>query len=619
MEAVESAVNIQMWLTFAIVIFAIFSYALERLSLELTSLLVVVALLLLFQFLPADAGTVAPSLRQILAGFADPALIAILALLVIGQGLVHTGALDKVAQSIVSRGMRRSQMVLIVTLALVLIISAIMNNTPVVVIFIPILSMMAARLNHSVSMVMIPLSFAAILGGNLTLIGSSTNLLVSGALEDLGQPPIGFFDFSVPGAVLAVVGFLYLIVVAPRLLKNRASLAGKLAIDIGGKQFIVQLDISKDSPLAGLSSTAGLFAGLPDLTVRMVQRGEQAFLPPFDDITLRAGDELVVAATRKALAALLKDQPEIFHGHLDAQEEDGNAAKNSIFTAREQMLAEAVIAPVSRWSGMTLANLGFHAQTNCIVLGIQRRSRMIRSSVDQILLLPGDVLLIMGQRSDILSLRSSRDALLMEWSAKDLPRSSHAKPALGIFALVVMASAGGLLPITTAALTGAAFMVAAGCLTMRQAILAVDQRILMLIGAALAMGTSLNATGGATFLAHGLLAILDGASPAVVLSAFFLLIAALTNVLSNNATAVLFTPIAVSTAAELGIDPMPFVVAVIFAANCSFATPMGYQTNLLVMGPGHYRFSDFAKVGFPLILLLWVTFTAFAPWYYGIY
>ncbi|MBT7755672.1 MAG: TRAP transporter large permease subunit, partial [Candidatus Magasanikbacteria bacterium] len=227
--------------------------------------------------------------------------------------------------------------------------------------------------------------------------------------------------------------------------------------------------------------------------------------------------------------------------------------------------------------------------------------------------------LVIGQRNNIRGLRVSRDVLLLEWLAREVPVKFRARRATAIFASVVLLAATGTIPIVIAAAGGAAAMLAFGCINIYQATRSLDARVVLLVGSALALGTSLSETGGAEYLAHGLVTGLSGAGPAAMLSAFFLLVALMTNVLSNNATAVLFTPIAVSIARELGVDPMIFVYAVIFAANCSFATPMGYQTNLLVMGPGHYQFRDFVRAGAPLIVVIWVTFSLFAPWYFGLW
>ncbi len=224
----------------------------------------------------------------------------------------------------------------------------------------------------------------------------------------------------------------------------------------------------------------------------------------------------------------------------------------------------------------------------------------------------------MGSRANVLALRNNRDVLLMESSARDMPAQAYSSRAQAIFAGVVGLAATSILPITVVSLLGAAMMLVTRCLNVRQASRAIDRRVFTIVAAALAMGTAMQGTGGAAWLAHSMVDLLSGAPLWAVLSGFFLMVALLTNVLSNNATAVLFTPIAVSIAAQLGVTPMPFLLAVIFGANCSFATPMSYQTNLLVMAPGHYKFSDFVRVGTPLIFIVWIAFTIFIPWYYNL-
>ncbi len=591
----------QMWPTFALIVAAMACYAVERIPMELTSTGLIAALLLLFHVAPVDG---ALDSRRLLAGFADPALIAVVSLLVVGQGLVRTGALDHAIRRLSLLRRQHPVMATAVVLTIVALLSAVMNNTPVVVIFIPIMAALAQRVQRSVSGLLIPLSYAAILGGMTTLIGSSTNLLVSGALTGLGHAPIGFFDFAVPGAVIVAVGLVYVLFVAPRLLPDRASMAREI-VGGDGKQYIAQIAVRPDSSLVGRKIIAGMIPDLPDITVRLIQRGEHAFLPLFDEVTLAPGDVLVIAATRQALTEALARTADLLP--------DGDRVSGA-----DQVLVEVVVAPASRMIGRNLQQIGFHYQTACIVLGVQRRSRMIRASMDEIRLEAGDVLLVVGRREAVQALRANRDVLMLEWSAHDMPAAALARRALSIFVAVIAVAAVDLVPITIAALAGAAAMIAGGCLNIHQAARAADRRIILLIAAALAMGAALQETGGAAFLAHAIVSAFSGFGPAATLSAMFLLIALLTNVMSNNATAVLFTPIAVGTALELGVAPLPFVYAVIFAANCSFATPMGYQTNLLVMAPGHYRFSDFLRAGGPLIFIVWLTFTFFAPWYYGL-
>jgi len=593
----------QMWLTFALIGGAIVLYASERVALEQVSFTLIVLLLLLFQLAPVtDASGQELGARALLAGFAEPALIAMLCLMVVGQGLIRTGALERPIHYLTGAGGRRPLLFTAAALTVVGGLSAFINNTPVVVMFIPLMAALAERLNHAPSRLMMPLSYTAILGGMTTLIGSGTNLLAAGTLAGMGLPAVGFFDFFVPGVLLAGVGLAYVLLVLPRLLPDRAAYTQEYVGD--GKQYIAQMRVPPGSSLDGQAAVGGMFPQFGEMTVRLVQRRGNALLPPFEDLVLRPGDIVVVAATRAALTKAVQATPGVL----------GDQAN----TADDALLAEVMVSPGSRLIGRNLRQIGFHFHTGCVVLGVQRRSRMLRSSMDDIRMEAGDVLLVHGPREQVRSLRSSRDVLLMEWSAHEVALHRRSRRALLIFAAVVLLAATGLLPIVIAATAGALAMVAAGCLNLHQAIRAVDQRVVFLVAAALAMGTALQATGGAAFLAHLLVDAAAGWGAAVVLSALFILIAGLTNVISNNATAVLFTPIAVSTALELGVAPLPFFYAVIFAANCSFATPIGYQTNLLVLGPGHYRFQDFLRGGIPLIVLLWAVFSLFAPWYYGL-
>jgi di/tricarboxylate transporter len=324
---------------------------------------------------------------------------------------------------------------------------------------------------------------------------------------------------------------------------------------------------------------------------------------------------VIVAATRSALTAALSLRRPLMATDGDEPSDADNGAAQP--QQRSLTLAEVVVAPASRLSGRTIAQSGFHSETHCVVMGVQRRSRMPRMAMTEIRLEPGDVLLVAGTADDIQRLRTNRDVLLLDWSAAELPPKRLAPRALAIFAAMVAASAFGLVPIVTASVAATFAMVLSGCLNVRQALRAVDSRIFMLIGASIAAASALEVTGGARAIADLLVAQLQGQPPMIVLSALFLLVMLLTNLLSNNATAVLFTPIAINMAVQTGMPVEAFVTCVIFAANCSFATPIGYQTNLIVMGPGHYRFSDFLVAGTPLALLLWLTFTFIAPIYYG--
>ncbi len=636
-----AAHSFEMWVTFAVIGATFALYAWERIAIEVVSLGVLCVLMVFFTFFPINAlGVNRLSPEVLLAGFANPALITVLALLVIGQGMVRTGVLDVVARIIMDKCGGHEWLSIMAVLVTVLGVSAFLNNIPVVVIFIPIMQALAERFDLPASKVMMPLSFAAILGGMTTLIGSGSNLLVNSALLGMGEEAFSFFDFTIPGLVLASAGMVYLLVVAPFVLPKREGMAetlvnGGTGTGATGRQYIAQIKIGEGSKLLGEKSRGGIFRGLGGMTLRMVQRGEDAILPPFEDFSASVGDVLVVAATRSELADALTHDPEGLYPDLgdaaaagevphmgfqltDAEKTSDEDEGDTPWHGGERMLAEAMVPPASRLIGQTLVQIGFRYKTHCIVLGVQRRSRMIRSRMTDIRLQAGDVLLLQGSPDAVRELRLNPDVVLIEWSAAALPAVHHARPAALILLFVVAAAATGAVPIVVAALTGASAMVALGVMNIRQAARAVDSKILTMIPAALAMGAAMHATGGAHFIAGGVTDAFAGAPPAVILSAFFITLVALTNIISSKAMAVLFTPIAVDLALSLGVSPTAFAVAVVFAANCSFASPIGYQTNLLVMAPGHYKFADFARVGLPLILVIWLVFSLFVPWYYGI-
>ncbi len=608
----------QMWATLAIIAITIVLYTLDRFPLELVSAGAIVALLFLFIFAPLESGGEnLLSTETILSGFASPALFAILGLLIIGQGMFQAGALEHPTEYLLRAFDKRPVLVTGAVFLFIMIVSAFLNNTPVVVMFIPIMAAIAQQSKIRVSRFMMPLSYLSILGGMTTLIGSSTNLLAAQSYRATTGGEIGFFELTPVGLVLASAGIVYMATAGRWLLPKRDNPNQTNINDREGKHFIAQIEINRGHPLIGKGPVAGLFVDLPDITVRMVQRRERAILPPFEEFAFRAGDVVIVAATRSALTSLLKANPAMLEGLMAettiADEEDGSVQRSTQLT-----MVEAIVAPGSRLIGRSVAQISFHAQTNCVILGIERRSRMIRTQMNTIRLEAGDVLLILGDLKDIRALRSDRDILLLEWSMQGLPDQRNANIAALIFASVIAITASGLAPIAVSAIAGATAMVAFGCLNVRQAARAIDRRIYLLIGASLAMGVALERTGGAHFLGDAIANTAGSYGPIVLVSAFFILCAALTNVLSNNATAVLFTPIAVAAAQKVGMDEHVLVLTVIFAANCSFATPIAYQTNLLVMTPGHYKFRDYMIVGGPLIILLWIVYTLTASVYFNL-
>lgn len=610
--AVTVSATPQIWLTLVLLGLALVLYVSERLSVEVVSIGMLSVMMLAFHLMPVK-GPVGQNLLSpdvLLAGFGNPALLTVMALLVVAEALSRTGALDRLADGVGHLKLPRWAVVL-VALGVVTVTSAFINDTPVVVMFLPVMQALALRGGMTPSRVMMPLSFAAILGGMTTLIGSSTNLLVSSALISQGVPGLAFFEQTPMGVLVAGVGFLYMVLVMPRLLPKGAP-GFSTHVLTQGKQFVSQCTVPAGSSLEGEVAGAGTFRSLPDVTVHLIVRDGEPVFPPYDDTRLAAGDVLMIAATRKALS----DVAARFPGLLsvpDSSEDD--FAEDDLpvrpverdASANEKVVVEAMIPPTSRFTGFSVDQLGLQRQ-NLTVVGIERRARMMRGPTTEIRLQAGDVLLLMGPWGAIDQLRADRDLVVVSGTTGTLPKVHHARRAAAVFLGMVALSAFGILPIAIAALAGATLLVALGTLTPRQAIRAIDHKVVLMVGNALALGEALDATGAASFLTHHMLAAIGNVGPWGALVAFFGLVAVVTNVLSNNACAVLFTPIGIGIARQLGLDPHLFAIATILASNCSFATPIGYQTNLLVMGPGHYRFADYAKAGLPLMLLLWAAF-----------
>ncbi len=610
---------------------AVYAFVREKMPLEVTSVVIMTILLLYGQIfsITDDANNNLLDPKVILSGFANPSLIAVLALLVMGQAMIHTDSLRFLTNLFVFKDKRFAWFSILAILVFVLVLSGFMNNTPLVIIAIPVMQAVLQSMKVPASRMMMPLSFIAILGGMVTLVGSSTNLLVSSTMVETGYAPLGFFDFAIPGAMLAFVGFIYVILVVPRTLPNRASIKEELVGD--ETEFVAELDIAEDSPLIGAECVEGKFAQLKDMNVKLIQRSGHLILPPFEGHQIHSGDILIVAATRQTLGELLTKYP----GFLLSEEEaeviagvdghDKGEEDTALSGAETRVLAKIMITPASRMIDMSIDHIGFHKRFGAIVLGIQRRARVVRRRLGRIRLEAGDVLLVAGKHNRINNLRRNSDFIVLSGSKKDLPVPGKAPIAMIIFLATISSAALGIVTIPVAAFSGAVAMIGAGCLNIRQATRAIDRKIFLLVGSMLALGAALQVTGGADFIASLIISAPFSDSPLMLASLLFIIVAITTNILTNNACAILFTPIALNLATQVDVPPdLPFdisyifAVTVVFAANCSFASPIGYQTNLLVMGPGQYKFRDFIKAGVPLVIIIWIAYIFIAKYYFGL-
>lgn len=623
---VTKFVDYHTYFTLIVIALAILSYVFEKISLELTSLFVISTFMIFFHFFPLNdaGGNNALSTNSFLLGFADPSLITIVSMLIIGQAIIQSNALNIVPKLILNISQSNGFIAIFISLFAIILISAFMNNTPVVVIFIPILSEVARKLNISASKVMIPLSYASILGGMTTLIGSSTNLLISGSVQNLGLPALDFFEFIIPGSIMAFTGLMYIMFYLPKTLPDNAKDHDSYIDD---RPFISQINICIDSKLIDSTLIQGHLPGFPNLTIRAIERDEQIFLPPFqDDMILRESDIVTISGTRNDLATLVHKKPNVFLKNLHFLDEDENNNSDSEITedqnnninVEEANLAELVVAPASRLIGNTIKNAEFYTNYNCPVIGIQRKGNLIKSKMTNLHLIAGDVLLILGDINKILALRNNKDLILTKWSTQQISSITRIIKTLVIFFSVITLSALNIIPLSISAFTAAGLLILLNCINIRQAARSIDRTVVLLIVASIAMGTALQATGAASLIASSVVGLLEGLSTSMIIACFFIFITVMTNLLSNAATAVIFTPVAINLALKLMIDPKIFIFAMIFACNSSFITPIGYQTNLLVMSPGKYKFYDFVKSGIPLALLLCYVYILLLKYYFNI-
>ncbi|MEM8767401.1 MAG: SLC13 family permease [Pseudomonadota bacterium] len=568
----------------------------DRIPLELSSLGLIAVLAVGFALFPYP--NVAPV--DFFAGFAHEALIAVCALMVLGQGLVRTGALEPVGRLLGRFWGKAPFLSFLATLIVGAVLSAFVNNTPIVVLLLPILISVCLRTASSPAAVLMPMGFATLIGGMATTVGTSTNLLVVSVARDLGLEEIGMFDFALPAAIAGGVAIVYLWLIAPRLLPNRT-------IDLENQSprvFEARLQIEEASSFVDRTLAEAMGATDGEMKVTRIRRGDN-FILPLPDVVLKAGDRLRVNDTPVRLKSFETALGASLYGAEHRVDEDHP------LLAENQMLAEIAVVQGSTLDRANLRFARFLDRYQLAVLALHRAGKDIwhaKEDIEDVLLQPADILLVQGPREQIASLKETTDFLVLDASV-DLPKNDKAGLALAILAGAILLAATGIMPIAISAVAGAALLLATRCLNLGGAIRAISPSVYFVVVASLALGHALVATGAIAYITSLFLSWTAGASPTFILSALMLLLAVLTNIVSNNAAAVIGTPIAVGIAAQLGLPPEPFVLAVLFGANMSYATPMAYNTNLLVMSAGNYTFNEFVKVGVPLTLLMWGTLT----------
>ena len=595
--------------TMLLTVVALILFSREQTPLESSSLLVIVVLAAGFSIFPyTDSAGQSLDPTKFFTGFGHEALIAVCALMVAGHGLVRTGALEPIGRLLAKMWSLSPMLSLLGTLVIGAVLSAFINNTPIVVLLLPILVSVAVRTNTNASGILMPMGLATLLGGMTTTIGTSTNLLVVSAAKDFGINSFGIFDFILPGSIAAGVGILYLWLVAPLILPKRLAVMPNTSPRV----FTAHLLIPDDSYAANKSLREILEKTNNRMKVERIRKPEETFTLPFPDATVKAGDRLLVRDTPQNL----KEYESLLGATLyskDVQVDEEHPLKED-----NQQLAELVIDRGSPMVRRSLKEISFKDTYNIVTLAIHRRGRALESmpqGIYNVSLKIGDVLLVQGSKESIEAVKQRNQFLVLDGTT-DLPVTSKAPISLVIMAMIVLLPILKIAPISISALLGALLMLATNCLNWKDVKRSLSAQVILIVVASLALSYALTKTGATDFLALSFIDLTDGMSPAFVLSALMLLMGILTNVVSNNAAALIGTPIAIKIAQTLGVPVEGFILAVLFGANLSFATPMAYQTNLLVMNAGGYTFGDFVKVGLPLALVIWAALSIILPIFY---
>jgi di/tricarboxylate transporter len=579
---------------------------------ESASLMVLMLLVLGFEIFPYEGPGGVVGAGDFLAVFGNPGLITILALLVVGRALEVTGAMQPLIRLLLRVWGGPRSLALVVTLLVAMLLSAFLSNTLVVLALLPVLVGASTRLRFPASRVVMPAGFAAVLGGMTTTIGTSTNLLVVTEAEALGLPAFGMFSFLAPAAFGAAVGLLFLWLAAPRILPERDAPIRQAAPRIFKAMFFVGEDSwAVGRTLAELRERTGR-----RMNVSRVQRGDGLQVAKLPAMRLQAGDRLMVADTREHLKEFERLLGVRMHSEFAGEGEDpGDEA------AAEQQLAELVVAPDSPLYGRTLSTTHFRQRFRLLPLAIHRATAAGMSEVtgdfEDAVLQAGDVILVQGVPERIQELRASGSMLVLDGRV-DLPKTSRAPLALGIALAVVLTAAAGWLPISVSATAGAALLIASGCIGWREVAGALSAPLVLMVVMSLALVEAGVATGAAAFVADLFLAGFGGLPAAASLALVLLLVAVGGSLAPNVAVALLAVPVAVAVASGLGVGPEPFVLAVLFGANLSFATAIGSRPNLVVATAGGYLARDFLRVGLPLTVLVWLAVSLALVWRYGI-
>lgn len=545
------------------------------------------------------------TVEQSLSGFSNPAPVTVAALFVVARAVERSGAIQPLVMNVLGDG-SSGRVGLARLLFPTAAASAFLNNTPIVAMLAPPVADWAEKRGHAASWFLMPLSFAAILGGTITAIGTSTNLVVSGLMEDAGMAPIAMFEITRLGFPVALVGLGMVVFLAPVLLPDRRMARQTFAEDV--REYVLHSEVIVGGPLDGKTVEAAGLRSLQGVFLAEIERDNETIAPATPATILRGGDRLAFVGR----VDLVRDLQRI-RGLISTEQKHAN-----VFNGSEHTFFEVVVSGASPLVGRTLKESAFRSRYQAAVLGIHRAGERVRSKLGEVKLKEGDTLLVLADDEFNERWRDRSDFLLVSQLGGSPPPGTHQAWFAAAVTLGIVVIAGlGIVPILHAALLGSLVLVLGRALTPAEARRSIELDVLLVIAASFGIGEAITTSGLATLIGHGVVASFSGFGPLGVLFAVVLATVALTELITNNAAAVLLFPIAIAAAAEVGADPRPFCIAVAVAASASFLTPIGYQTNTMVYGMGGYRFSDFIRLGFPLTLLVIVTITIFVPFFWS--
>ena len=584
------------WIVSTVLLITLYLLITEKISVDLTAVGIMVLLVVSRILTPKEA----------ISGFANPALITVGAMFVVSKGMMRTGGVEFLGRKIIQMARGNHNLALIIILISVAIASAFINNTPVVILFIPVVMSMCCEFGLSPSKYLIPVSYASILAGTCTLIGTSTNIIISDLSFSNGYDGLTMFELSTLGVPIAIVGIILLYFIAPKVLPDHANPICQLQ-DSDHRKYLAELKIPSTSNLVGRNPYDLFSNKYPSMDVIELINQSHIYHPTRDTRSISSEDILLVKGSLNDLIAILHNE----------QVDLPSSEKGLVLGAQKDapIVVELIISPHSSLRGEKIQHTELAKDPDVHIIAVKRSNLHIsEKQIHDVKLQTGDILLVWCHESKLDSIRSENKYIVIEDVYQELVHKRKAAWAIINFICMIATATLGVADIMTCALTAAFLMIVTGCLQMRDAYRALQGDVLLLIAGTIALGVGMQKTGASQFYAEAFISMFSGFSPLTILGALILLTSICTQILSNNATAVLLLPIAISTALGIGVDPKPFIVGICFGASACFATPVGYQTNLMVYGPGGYSFMDYMKLGLPLNAFVVIASTLCIPY-----